>query len=90
VFENRVLRRISGLRDYMIESWRILHNEKLNNLYTWPKMIRLKKSRRMSWADHVACVGKKSNEDTAPVRKLEEKRQRRRWKDSMKMVSKKW
>jgi hypothetical protein len=40
VFENRVLRRISGLkRDKMIEGWRKLHNEELHNLYSSPSII---------------------------------------------------
>jgi hypothetical protein len=72
----------------MIISWSSLHNEKLNNLYTSPGIIRLRKIRKMSWADHVACVEKKMNEDPALLRKLGERRQRRMWKDSMKMVSK--
>ena len=34
VFENRVLRRIFGLkRDEVTEEWRKLHNEELNDLY---------------------------------------------------------
>jgi hypothetical protein len=69
-----------------MQSLRSLHNEKLHNLYSSPKIIRLRKSRRMSWADHVARMEKKMNEKTALVRKSEEKRQRRRWQDSMKMV----
>jgi hypothetical protein len=34
VFENRVLRRIFGLkRDEVTRGWRNLHNEELHNLY---------------------------------------------------------
>jgi hypothetical protein len=34
VFENRVLRRITGpKRDEVTEGWRKLHNEELHNLY---------------------------------------------------------
>ena len=34
VFENRVLRRIFGLkRDEVTDEWRKLHNEELNDLY---------------------------------------------------------
>jgi hypothetical protein len=34
VFENRVLRRVFGLkRDEVIEKWSKLHNEELHNLY---------------------------------------------------------
>jgi hypothetical protein len=41
VFENRVLRRISGpKRDEVTEGWRKLHNDELHNLYTSPSTIR--------------------------------------------------
>jgi hypothetical protein len=37
VIENRVLRRIFGLkRDEVTEEWRKLHNEELHNLYSSP------------------------------------------------------
>jgi hypothetical protein len=58
VFENRVLRRIFGLkRDGITGEWRRLHNEKLHDLYSSPTIIRVIKSRRMKWAGHVACMG---------------------------------
>jgi hypothetical protein len=48
VFENRVLRRIFGLkRDKMTGGWRKLHNEELHNLYSSPSIIRMIKSRRV-------------------------------------------
>jgi hypothetical protein len=34
--------------------WRKLHNEELRDLYSSPSIIRLIKSRRMRWAEHVA------------------------------------
>jgi hypothetical protein len=34
-----------------------LHNEELHNLYSSPVIIRQIKSRRMSWAGHVARMG---------------------------------
>jgi hypothetical protein len=50
VFENRVLRRIFGLkRDEVTGGWRKLHNEELHNLYSSPSIIKMIKSRRMSW-----------------------------------------
>jgi hypothetical protein len=59
VFENRVLRRISGpKRDEVIGGWRKLHNEELHNLYSSPSIIRIIKSRRMRWAGHVARMGR--------------------------------
>jgi hypothetical protein len=55
VFENRVLRRIFGpKRDEMTGEWRKLHNKELSDLYSSPSIIRIIKSRRMSWAGHVA------------------------------------
>jgi hypothetical protein len=48
VLENRVLRRIFvPKRDEVTGNWRNLHNEELNNLYSSPNIVRLRKSRRM-------------------------------------------
>jgi hypothetical protein len=60
VFENRVLRRIFGAkRDEGTGSWRKLHNEELHNLYSFPSIIRIIKSRRIRLAGHVARMGEK-------------------------------
>jgi hypothetical protein len=63
IFENRVLRRISGLKmdEVTGKEWRKLHNEKLHDLYSLPSIIRIIKSRRMRWAGHVALMGEKRN-----------------------------
>jgi hypothetical protein len=62
VFENRVLRRIFGLkRDEVTADWRQLHNEELHNLYSSPNLIRMIKSRKTRWAGHVARMGEKTN-----------------------------
>jgi hypothetical protein len=59
VFENRVLRRIFGLkRDEVIRRLRKLHNE-LYNLYFSPSIIRKIKSKRKRWAGHVTSKGDK-------------------------------
>jgi hypothetical protein len=40
VFQNRVLRRISGpKRDEVARGWRKLHNEELHNVYSLPYII---------------------------------------------------
>jgi hypothetical protein len=62
VFENRLLKRILGpKRDRMTGGWRKLHNEELHILYSSTNIIRIIKSRRMSWAGLVARMGEKRN-----------------------------
>jgi hypothetical protein len=90
VFETRVLRRIFGpKKDEMTGEWRKLHNEELRDLKFWPSIIRIIKSRRMSWAGHVARIREKKHAYRLLVRKPEEKRplerQRRRWVDNIRM-----
>jgi hypothetical protein len=47
---NRVLRRIFGSnRDLVTGEWNRLHNKELYALYSSPNIIRLIKSRRMTW-----------------------------------------
>ena len=54
VFEDRVLRRMFGSkRDEVTGYWKKLHNEELNDLYCSLNIIRVIKSRRMRWAEHV-------------------------------------
>jgi hypothetical protein len=62
VFENRLLRRIFGLkRAELMGEWRKLHNEELHDLYSLTSIIRMVKLRRMGWAGHVAWMGLKRN-----------------------------
>jgi hypothetical protein len=62
VFENRVLRRIFGLkRDKVTGGWRKLHNEELHNSSSSPNLIRMIKSRRMRWAGHIAWMARNRN-----------------------------
>jgi hypothetical protein len=75
VFENRALRRILGpKRDKVTESWRKLHNDKLNNLYSSPCIIKMLKLRRMRGGGHVARMGEKLNAYRILVGKMEGKR----------------
>jgi hypothetical protein len=58
VSENRVLRRIFGpKRDDVTGDWRKLHNEDINNLHSSTNTIRMIKSRRIRWIEHVALMG---------------------------------
>jgi hypothetical protein len=51
VFENRVLRKISGpKRDEVTGEWRKLHNEERRDLYSSPSIIRMIRKRKMRWA----------------------------------------
>jgi hypothetical protein len=60
VFENRVPRRIYGSKgDEMTGVWRKLHNKELHNLYSSSSIIRIIKSKRMSWPCHVAQIRKR-------------------------------
>jgi hypothetical protein len=79
VFENRVLRRIFGLkRGEVTGERRKLHNVELRDLYSSPSIIRIIKSRRMRWAGHVGRMGEKRNEYRMSVRKPLG-RPKRRW-----------
>jgi hypothetical protein len=74
VFENRVLRRISGpKRDEIMGEQRKLHSGELHNLYSSPDIIRHIKSRRMRWVGHVACKGEGRNVYRVSVGKPEGK-----------------
>jgi len=58
VFEHRVVRRIFGpKRDEVTGEWRKLHNEELNDVYCSPNIVRVIKTKKMSWTRHVACLG---------------------------------
>jgi hypothetical protein len=75
VFENRVLRRMSGPeRDEMTERSRKLHNEELHNLYSSPNRVRMIEPMWVRWAGHVARMGENRNAYRILVRKSEGKR----------------
>jgi hypothetical protein len=88
VLENRVLRRIFGLkRDEVRERWRKLHNEELRDLYSSPSRIKIFKS-RMRLAGNIARKGEKKNACRLLLGKPEGKRplgkSKRRWMDNIK------
>jgi len=53
------LRVFGSKREEITVAWRTLHNDKLNDLYSLPNVIRVIKSRRMKWAGHVARMGER-------------------------------
>jgi hypothetical protein len=88
VFENRVLR-IFGPKREEDGSWRKLHNDELHDLYSSPNIVRVIKSRRMSWAGHVALMAAGRGVYRVLVGRPEGKRPlgrpRLRWEDNIKM-----
>jgi hypothetical protein len=46
-------------RDIVTEGCRKLHNQELHNVYPFPRIIRMMKSRSMQWAGHVALMERK-------------------------------
>jgi hypothetical protein len=90
VFENRVPRRIFGPKtDEGTREWRKLHNEELHDLYSSPSIIRIMKTRRMRWVEHIARMGEKRNMYRLlmgkPVGKRPLGRPRRRLLDNIRM-----
>jgi len=69
---------------------RKLHNERLNDMYCSPNIVRVIKSRRISWAGHVARIGERRGVYRFLMGKPEGKRTlgrpRRRWEGNIKMV----
>ena len=90
VFENKVLRKISGAKkDEIAGEWRKLHIAELHGLYSSPNIIRSLKSRLLRWAGHVARVELTRNAYRILVGKPKRKRPfgrlRCRWEDNIKM-----
>jgi hypothetical protein len=88
VFENRVLKKIFGPKKEEDGSWRKLHNDELQSLYSSPNIVRVIKLRRMRWAGHVACMGQGRSVYRVSVGRPEGKRPlgrpRRRWEYNIK------
>ena len=68
---------------------RRFHDEKLNDLYSSPNIVRVIKSRRMRWTGHVARMGEERGVYRVLVGKPEGRRPlgrpRRRWVDNIRM-----
>jgi len=75
VYDNRVLNTIfEPMREEVAGSWRSLHNEELHSLYASLNIVRMIKSRRMSWEEHVPLMGEMRNAYRILVGKPEGKR----------------
>jgi hypothetical protein len=60
VSEKREQRKTFGpKRNEVIRGWRKLHNEEFCKFYSLPSIIRMIKSRRMSWEGHVSPMGRR-------------------------------
>jgi len=52
-----VLRKIFGpMKDEVTGEWRRLNNEELYDLYSSPNIVRVIKSTRMKWTEHVVSI----------------------------------
>jgi hypothetical protein len=85
-----VLRGLFGpKRDEVTGEWRRLHNKELYAMYSSPNIIRVIKSRRLNWAEHVARMGERRGAYRALVGKPEGRirlgRPKRSWEDNIKM-----
>jgi hypothetical protein len=85
----RVLGKIFGPKREEDGSWRKLHNDEIHSLYSSLNIVRVIKSRRVKWAEHVARTGEGRVVYRVLVGRLEGKRPlerpRRRWEDNTKM-----
>ena len=83
-------RRIFGPCRYEVTGkWKRLYNEELIDLYCSPNIVRVIKSRRIRWAEHVTRMGVEREVYGVLVGKPEGKRPlgrpRRRWVDNIRM-----
>jgi hypothetical protein len=90
VFENRVLRKIFGLkRDEVTGEWRRLHKEELYALLFSPNIIKVIKSRTLRLAGNVACTRERRGAYRVLVGEPEGRRPLgrpgHRWEDNIKM-----
>jgi hypothetical protein len=75
--------------DEVTGGWRGLHNKEFHNLYSSLSIIKMKKSRKMRWAGHVAQMEEKSHALQLLMGKSEGRRQlqrpRCRWVNNIRM-----
>jgi hypothetical protein len=83
------LKRIFGPKREEEGSWKKVHNDELHSLYYSPNIVRVIKSRRMRWVEHVARMEERRGVYKVSVENPEEKRRlgrpRHRWEDNIKM-----
>jgi hypothetical protein len=72
--------RISGRKREEDGSWRKLHNDELHGLYSSPITVKVIKSRRMRWVEHVAHMGEQRGSYRVLVG-----RPRHKWEGKIKM-----
>jgi hypothetical protein len=89
VFENSVLRRIFGPKREEDGSWRKLHNDELQSLYSSSKIVRAIISRRKRWAGNVARMREGKSVYGVLIGRPKGKRPlgrpRRKWEDNNNM-----
>jgi hypothetical protein len=81
------------MRDKMVLDRRKLRSDELHNFYSSSDIIRMMKSRRMTWAGHVEYVREKRNPYRILVGKPEEKKslgRPRRVRIILKLILEKW
>ena len=90
MFDNRVLRRIFGLKsDTITREWRKLHKEEQNDVYSSSNIVWAIEWRRMRWVGHATHTEERRGIYRVLVGKPEGKRPlgrpRHRWEDNIKM-----
>jgi len=73
----------------MTGEWSRLYNEEIHGLYDSPDVVKIMKSPRLRWADHVARMGKKRRLYSILVGRPDGRRPlgrpRRRWEDNIRI-----
>jgi len=89
VFENRALRKISEPKKGEVTGeWGKVHNEKLNDLYSLPNILRVIKLRRRKWGGHITHMEERFTQGFGwkPEGKRPFGKPSRRWEDNIKMA----